>query len=380
VHSEEVQGLRVGVTGCDGLIGRHVRCRLHAEPGFEAVHIDRPSFTCPQTLLGLVAGCDAVIHLAGMNRGDDDEIERENPAIARSLVNAMETANVTPHVVFSSSTHVDKETAYGRSKRNAGHILADWATCTGARFTNLVLPHVFGEAGRPFYNSVVSTFCYQIAHGETPAIDHDGELELLHAQDVAELCVDILRSRSSGEIRPRGQEMRVSDLLEQVMRMAQRYGENVIPDFASSLDLRLFNTYRSYLFPDSYPRSLKLNSDQRGALFEAVKTDHGGQAFLSTTHPGVTRGDHFHFHKVERFLVLQGQAVIRVRHVLDDHVTEFYVDGREPVFIDMPTLHIHSIKNIGDGELLTLFWAHEILDPDNPDTYRDPVLRGEDYE
>lgn len=366
--------MRVVVTGSDGLIGRHVRCRLHAEPGFEAVPIDRPSFTCPQTLAVLVAGCDAIIHLAGMNRGDDDEIEQENPAIARSLVKAMETAAVRPHVVFSSSTHLDRDTAYGRSKRNAGHILANWATRTGGRFTNLILPHVFGEGGRPFYNSVVSTFCYQVAHGETPAIDHDGELELLHAQEVAGLCIDMIRAQSAVDIRPRGQRMRVSELLERVTGMAERYNDGVMPAFPSALDLSLFNTYRSYLFPDSYPRPLTLNSDQRGSLFEAVKTDHGGQAFLSTTHPGITRGDHFHFQKVERFLVLQGQAVIRVRHILDDQVTEFDVDGREPVFIDMPTLHTHSITNIGDGELLTLFWAHEILDPDNPDTYRDPVL------
>lgn len=368
--------MKVGVTGAAGLIGWHVMCRLRTEPDMEPIGAGRDELRDPAALDAFVEGCDAVIHLAGMNRGDDTHIERTNVGLAESLAAAMERTGTRPHVVFSSSTHVDRDTAYGRSKRAAAAVLDGWAARCSGVFTNLVLPHVFGERGRPFYNSVVSTFCYQIARGESPAIERDGELELLHAQEVADVALDAIRTGRCGEVRPAGRSMSVSEMLDRVSGMAGRYAAGVIPRFGSLFDLRLFNTYRSYLFPDFYPRTLELRTDHRGSLFEAVKTDHGGQAFLSATQPGVTRGDHFHFNKVERFLVLRGEAVIRVRRLLDEQVVEFKASGDEPVFVDMPTLHTHSITNTGEGELLTLFWAHEILDPDRPDTYREPVLTG----
>ncbi|MFB4202413.1 UDP-2-acetamido-2,6-beta-L-arabino-hexul-4-ose reductase [wastewater metagenome] len=365
--------VKIGVTGVAGLIGWHTRCRLQAEDGVEVVAAGRELFDSATALERFVSDCDAVIHLAGMNRGDDAEMRQVNVGLAESLTSACERAGVTPHVVFSSSTHIDKDTVYGQSKRKAAEIFAEWADRRGARFTNLVLPHVFGECGRPYYNSVVSTFCYQLARGETPSIAHDGQLELLHAQEVAELALAAIRSGRTGEQRPAGREMRVSEMLNSVTAHAERYRAGVIPEFRDVFELRLFNTFRSYLFPDYYPRPLKLHADNRGALFEGVKTDHGGQAFLSTTKPGITRGDHFHFNKVERFLVLQGEAIIRLRRMFDDRVIEFPVSGSEPAFVDMPTLHTHNITNVGGGELLTLFWSHEIFDPDNPDTYREPV-------
>ena len=140
------------------------------------------------------------------------------------------------------------------------------------------------------------------------------------------------------------------------------------------MELDFFNTYRSYLYPDHYPVPLNLRTDARGGLFEAVKSHQGGQTFLSTTHPGVTRGRHYHHHKVERFLVVSGQAEIRIRRLFGDEVRVFKVNGAEPCFIDMPTFHTHEITNVGDTDLLTLFWSHEIFDPSNPDTYSEPVI------
>jgi UDP-2-acetamido-2,6-beta-L-arabino-hexul-4-ose reductase len=124
-----------------------------------------------------------------------------------------------------------------------------------------------------------------------------------------------------------------------------------------------------------FPRPLKLNTDARGTLFEAVKGGGGGQTFLSTTLPGVTRGNHFHLNKVERFLVVQGEAVIRIRKVLSDEVWEYRVCGAQPAYVDMPTLHTHSIENVGETELVTLFWTHDLFDPANPDTFADEVLK-----
>jgi UDP-2-acetamido-2,6-beta-L-arabino-hexul-4-ose reductase len=137
----------------------------------------------------------------------------------------------------------------------------------------------------------------------------------------------------------------------------------------------LFNSYRAALYPDGFPRPLALNTDARGTLFEAVKGGGGGQTFLSTTKPGVIRGDHFHLNKVERFLVVQGNAVIRIRKFMSDEVLEYHVSGDTPASVDMPTLHTHSIENTGDADLLTLFWTHDLFDPENPDTFADKVLK-----
>ncbi|MDA9136440.1 capsule biosynthesis protein CapF, partial [Ascidiaceihabitans sp.] len=152
------------------------------------------------------------------------------------------------------------------------------------------------------------------------------------------------------------------------------YTANIYPDLSDVFDLTLFNTYRAAIYPDGWPRSLKLNTDTRGTLFEAVKAGGGGQTFLSTTEPGITRGDHFHLNKVERFLVVQGEAVIRIRKVLTDKVWDYRVSGDTPAYVDMPTLHTHSIENVGQGPLLTLFWTNDLFDSQKPDTYADKVL------
>jgi UDP-2-acetamido-2,6-beta-L-arabino-hexul-4-ose reductase len=151
------------------------------------------------------------------------------------------------------------------------------------------------------------------------------------------------------------------------------YADGTLPRFETPLDLDLFNTLRAFRFPQHYPVALDWRADQRGRLFEAVKTAHGGQCFASWTHPGFVRGNHYHRRKIERFLVASGKATIRIRRLMSTEVHSFEVDGEHPVFIDMPTLHTHNITNTGSGELVTLFWSHEIFDPAAPDTYPEAV-------
>jgi UDP-2-acetamido-2,6-beta-L-arabino-hexul-4-ose reductase len=180
--------------------------------------------------------------------------------------------------------------------------------------------------------------------------------------------------RKGGEVRMTGVKSKVSELLARLEHMSALYLDQVVPDLRNPIDLDLFNTYRSYLFPDYYPVSVKCHSDSRGNLFEAVRSFSGGQIFFSNTHPGITRGNHYHNRKVERFLVVEGDALIRVRKLFSGNVSEFRVSGRVPQFVDIPTLHTHSISNIGDSNLATLFWAHEIFDPNDSDTYPEPVV------
>ncbi len=356
------------------MIGWRLRAFLNGQAGVTVKVANRSTFADPNALDDFVRSCDAIVHLAGMNRGDSVELETVNIRLAEDLVKSCERQKSQAHIIFSSSTHIYKEGSYGRSKRICAEHFRQWAKKSGGEFSNMILPHVFGECGKPFYNSVVSTFCHQLAQGEAPQIIDDSPLELAHAQTVAEIIYDLLLTKKTGDITVEGVPMMVSELLEKLRAMADSYEAHIIPDLRDRLDLALFNTYRSYLFPQAYPRDLQLHEDDRGHLFEAVKNLNGGQSFVSTTKPGITRGNHYHLSKLERFLVVRGRAEICLRRMFKDEIVKFEVSGDRPQYIDIPTLHTHTIANTGDTELLTLFWAHEIYDPSATDTIPEPVV------
>ncbi len=360
----------IAITGADGFLGWHLRCRLH---GSEPRLVVPQDFETVEALAQALGPATTVIHLAGMNRGPEDEVYATNIRLASQLIQALDLAGIVPTILFANSTHSLGETAFGRSKREASFILADWARARGGRYVDVILPHLFGEGGRPFYNSGFATFCHQLAHGEEPQIIQDGQLELLHAQRA---CARFLELAQEGEGTQRltGAPMRVSEALGRLREIQATYLSGIVPDLSDPLTLEFFNTFRSYLYPAHYPVPLQLRTDNRGSLFEAVKSQQGGQTFISTTHPGITRGRHFHRHKVERFLVMAGKAEIRIRRLFDDEVKVFPVTGDEPCFIDIPTFHTHEITNMGEQELVTLFWSHELFDPSNPDTYAEPVI------
>lgn len=368
--------MKIVITGANGLLGRHIHLHLRAREAYrgELVLLDRHAFNDDATLTDALRDAEWVIHCAGINRDSDERVEYGNRELAERLTQALQGVGATPHLFYANSVQRDRDVAYGRGKLAAHQVFADWSERGSGRYTELVLPHVFGEGGRPHYNSAIHTFCHQLAQGEDLAINGGGQLELLHAQDIAAAIVAAFERGQTGELRLQGRSMSVAAAAGKLVDMHRSYTGDVIPDLRDAFDLQLFNTLRSFLYPGYYPKALKLHSDDRGALFEGVKNRNGGQAFLSTTKPGITRGNHYHFNKVERFLVVKGQAVIRIRHLLDDKVEEFHVSGEAPAYVDMPTLHTHSITNTGEEELLTLFWSHEIFDPDNPDTYFEPVL------
>jgi len=363
----------VGITGAPGMLGTHTRALLHVDPRFEAIAGDRTTFQTSAALDAFVSRCDTIVHYAGLNRGLAEDVRTVNVGLAQALVDACERADRRPHIVFASSTHIARDTPYGAAKRECTAIFERWATKHAATFTNFILPHVFGEGGKPFHNSVVATFARQLATGERPQIDVDGELELLHASHVAMLVRDAIATNRGGERRPSGTPLRVSELLENLCALDQRYREGIVPELRDAFDRELFNVVRTERYAVAPIVDLVLRSDSRGTLFETVKTINGGQSFVSTTKPGITRGEHFHFKKLERFIVLRGQATIAVRHLFDGGVQTFAVSGERPQFIDMPTLHPHNITNVGDAELITQFWTDVIFDPENPDTFAEKV-------
>jgi len=365
----------MAITGASGFLGWHLRCHFHHAAAIQARSLSDQAFDSVEALAAAVGPASTVIHLAGMNRGPESEVYETNIELARKLTAALDLQGIAPTILFANSIHSLGDSAFGRSKREASRLLAGWAQARGARYVDVILPHLFGEGGRPFYNSGFATFCHQLAKGEEPQILQDGQVELIHAQRVAARFLALAQDgATAGTIRVEGTPMRVSEALARLRAIHETHRAGIIPDLADPFTLDCFNTYRSYLYPDHYPMRLQLHTDARGGLFEAVKSQHGGQAFLSTTHPGVTRGRHYHHHKLERFLVVSGEAEIRIRRLFDDQVRVFRVRGAEPCYIDMPTFHTHEITNVGSEDLLTLFWSHEIFDPSSPDTYLEPVI------
>lgn len=369
------------ITGARGLLGWHASARIHAincaaryhgdGPPHELCQVDRPIYDDTAALTAALDGADAILHFAGINRGDDATIEEGNPAIARKLVAACAAAGVAPHIVYANSVHAALDTPYGRSKRIAAEIFGEAA---GTRYTDLVLPHIFGEGARPFYNNVTATLIDHVLKGTEPTLTPDGRVQLLHAGAAVQIAIDSAIAKTGGRLTPKGRDTSVVALYNRLRALHAAYEANIFPNVDDPFDLDLFNSYRTACYPARYPIPLKLNSDSRGTLFESAKGGNASQSFLSTTHPGQIRGDHFHINLVERFLVVGGDAVIRIRRVLTDEIHEFVVSGDVPVAIDMPPLHTHHIENCGEVELLTFFWAHRVFDPARTDTFADPVV------
>lgn len=373
--------MKIVVTGAGGLLGWHAAARIHAsncaarfmsqEKLYDLVMLDHRGFDDDATLAAALTGADAVLHFAGVNRAPDAVVEEANPTIARRLSAACMKLGAHPHVVYANSTHAISDTPYGRSKRIAGEILSG----IGGRYTDLVLPNIFGEGARPRYNNVTATFIEAVIAGETPQINPEGKVALLHAGAAAQAAIDAVANGHDGLLCPDAHVMPVPELFAMLQGFQGDYAANIFPDLRDPFNVALFNSYRAALYPDGFPRPLKLNTDERGTLFEVAKGGGGGQCFASWTEPEVTRGDHFHLNKVERFLVIQGEAIIRMRRVLGGPVLEYPVSGDVPAAVDMPTLHTHSIENVGQAPLLTLFWTHDLFDPTAPDTFLDPVLK-----
>ncbi len=367
--------MKVAVTGGAGFLGWHVRCALR-RLGHDAVSVDRDVFADDTALRAAVSAADVVFHCAGVNRAATDaEVADGNRRLADRLVWALSEAGVAPAVVYTNSTKSEVGGVYGEAKQSAAISLERWATSVGARFVDLVLPHLFGEYGRPNYNSAVTTFAHNLAVGEPSGVVREGQLELAHAQDVAATMLEL--ADGAGRVRHRldGRRITVGEVFDLMSEQYRRYvEERVVPSFADRFELQVFNTLRSQLFLQGhYPVALTLHEDARGGFAELMRADGVGQTSISTTVPGVTRGDHYHLDKIERFVVVAGSARLRLRRLLTEEVIEFDVVGDVPVAIDMPPLTTHNITNTGDGIMTTVFWAGDHFDPAAPDTYAEAV-------
>ena len=371
--------IRVGITGQPGFMGTHLFNLLGTQPDMERIPFEDGYFADEAKLRDFVRRCDAVVHLAAMNRHPDPQVIYDtNVRLVEQLIAAMEAEKVTPHVLFSSSTQEERDNLYGASKREGRRLFGEWARRNHAKFTGCVIPNVFGPYGRPNYNSVVATFCHKLTHGETPEIQVDGSIKLIYVGDLCQEFIRIIRSGETADMLPiaPGGERKVTELLRLFEQFKSGYFDRgVIPELADRFEVQLFNSFRGYIDQrEFFPFGLKKNSDARGDFVEVARLGSmGGQVSFSTTRPGITRGNHYHTRKIERCAVIRGRARIEMRRIGTGEKLSFELDGEAPAFVDMPVWYTHNITNIGDEDLYTIFWINEFFDPADPDTFFEEV-------
>ena len=378
--------IRVGITGQVGFVGTHLFNTLGLSTDkFQRIPFEDAYFSDEKKLKVFVQSCDTIVHLAAMNRYKDPEVlYQTNIGLVRQLIAACEETNSTPHILFSSSTQEEWDNLYGRSKKEGRELLEKWADQNNAQFTGLIIPNVYGPFGNPYYNSVVATFCHQLTHHEQPKIEIDGEIKLIYVGElVAQIIETIEEVHSEHPDDVVIQQIKLQHTtavhVSRILQLLKTYQLNYfekgeIPALDTPFHRNLFNTFLSYIDHSTlFPFKLKLYIDERGSFVETIKLISGGQVSFSTTFPGVTRGNHFHTRKAERFAVIKGKARIDLRHIGTNKVLSFELDGKEPSFVDMPVWYTHNITNIGEDELYTLFWINEHFDSKDPDTYFEKV-------
>jgi UDP-2-acetamido-2,6-beta-L-arabino-hexul-4-ose reductase len=364
----------IGITGYTGFIGSYLYNFLKLKEQVELVTIEDNYFDQEKNLRNCVRKCNVILHFAAVNRHQDEQyLFDTNVFLVKKLLAAIQEEKGRPHLFLSSSIQEDRDNPYGRSKKTGRELMSIWAKEIGAKFTGLVIPNVFGPFGLPFYNSVIATFSYQLTHHENPAILQDDEVKLIYVDELARTIWKLILEENNDalfEIQPTA-ICKVSELLEKLMTFKSEYFEKgIIPFIHENFDRNLFNTFRSFIdYQDYYPFSLEQHHDDRGFFAELVKSSIPGQFSYSLTKPGITRGNHFHTRKIERFIVIAGKAKINLRRMGTGKLLSFDIDGLSPSFVDIPVWHTHNIINTGTEDLITLFWVNEFFNPDDPDTY-----------
>jgi UDP-2-acetamido-2,6-beta-L-arabino-hexul-4-ose reductase len=366
------------VTGAAGFLGRHLVEALRRRADVSSV-VEITRGSTAEMWERALADADVVFHLAGVNRPADPlEFVSGNTELTAGICRMLKRHDRRPMLVHASSRLAAEDSAYGRSKRAAEEAISNWSAETGGRAVVFRLKNIFGKWCRPNYNSVTATFCHNISNGLPISISNPAlEIELVYIDDVIAALLGCMDRPVSGfEVGEVATAYRVTlaKLAATIAAFRESRDTLVLPSLEGDFLKRLYATYLSYLEPSNFAYNLKKQEDPRGSLAEFMKSAHFGQLFVSRTKPGITRGNHYHQTKTEKFLVLEGQAVVRFRSILGGEVIEYHVNGRDYRVVDIPPGYAHSIENVGDGELVTLFWASEVFDPQRTDTIMSPVL------
>lgn len=382
--------MNILVTGAKGFVGRNLISQLHNIQSGKAKNyaisanikvFEYDIDSDPSELDIYCKNADFVFNLAGVNRPKNpSELMEGNFGFASVLLNALKKHGNTCPVMISSSTQAALENPYGESKRAGENLLFEYAKETGAKVLVYRFPNVFGKWCRPNYNSVVATFCNNIANGFPIQVNDPAVvMKLVYVDDVVneliaaltndehqegDYCtVPVVHTITLGEI---------ADLLHSFKESRISLG---VPDVGDAFVKKLYSTYLSYLPKDQFGYPLKMNVDNRGSFTEIIRTPDRGQFSVNISKPHITKGNHWHHTKNEKFVVVSGKGVIRFRDMneVESKVIEYFVSGDKIEVIDIPTGYTHNIENLGDTDMVTFMWCNECFNPQHPDTFFEEV-------
>ena len=344
--------MKVGITGHRGFIGGFLKNYLEHFTDFIPLEKE-PSDD--------FSDVEVVVHFAEKNRGDDNEVYSANRDSCHNLIESLKGTDI--RLIYASSTHQEDDNLYGLYRRENVKDFKD-----NIRNVNVIqIPNVYGPFCKPNYNSFVATFCDKVIKGEELDIT-DNKVNLIYVEDLCIAISNIIESEGCGDISILSTTKTVKEIYNKLKYFKHMYLDSLtIPEIHNDFDLNLFNTFRSYIPNEKRLFKVKKFIDERGRLSELLKSKIQGQMFFSTTKPDFIRGRHFHRKRIERFCILEGQALIKMRRVGTDDIIEYKVDGEDYVVFDTPIFYTHSLENIGDSDLIAVFWMNDILDENEID-------------
>lgn len=365
--------MKILVTGAKGFIGKNLIAELRNRKYDDIFVYDRD--TDPFLLDGFCKEADFVFHLAGVNRPkEQSEFMEGNFGFTSNLLGSLKKHDNTCPVMISSSIQAELDNPYGESKKAGEDLLFSYGEETGSKVLVYRFPNVFGKWCRPNYNSAVATFCHNIAHDLSIKVnDPSIEMNLVYIDDVVNELIDALEGKEnrSGEFceAPVVHTITLGEIVDLIYSFKKSRENRSVPNMSDEFTKKLYSTYLSYLPEDQFSYELKMNVDQRGSFTEFIKTPDRGQVSVNISKPGITKGNHWHHTKNEKFLVVSGKGVIRFRKIDSEEVIEYFVSGDKMEVVDIPTGYTHNIENLGDTNMVTIMWANEQFDPEKPDTY-----------
>lgn len=378
--------MKILITGAEGFIGKNlladlknIQCgkKKSSLKELELFYFEKGD--TQKTLASYCKDCDVVVHLAGVNRPKEEaEFQEGNADLTKTVLDALLLAKNPATVILSSSTQAALDNPYGFSKRQAEDAVFAYAEASGAKVCVYRLPNVFGKWSKPNYNSAIATFCYNISRGMPITVNNRKvDLRLVYIDDVIEEFLRAIEGQPTRDgmycVVPIVYEQKLGDIVDLLYGFHAMRSDLSVPNVAEPFEKKLYATYLSFLDVDNLSYPLKMNVDHRGSFTEIIRTAGAGQFSVNISRPHITKGNHWHHTKNEKFLVVSGQGVIRFRKLGEEKIKEYYVSGDKLEVIDIPVGYTHNIENLGESDMVTFMWCNECFDPNHPDTFFEEV-------
>ena len=365
--------MKILVTGAKGFVGKNLVAELNNSGYSEIYECDIN--TTDEQLSQYTKNCEFVFHLAGVNRPEKEEdFMKGNFGFTSILLDKLKQNNNKSPILITSSIQAELDNPYGKSKKAGEDLMFEYSKETGAKVYVYRLTNLFGKWSRPNYNSVVATFCNNIAHNLPIKInDPEVTLNLAYIDDVLNEFINAMNGKASlkdnyGYI-PITHTVKLGEIAELINKFKKSRDNLQIPNMKNEFEKKLYSTYLSYLPENEFSYPVKMNIDNRGSFTELFKTEERGQVSVNISKPGIVKGNHWHHTKNEKFVVVSGKGIIRFRKIDSDEVIEYKVSGEKIEVVDIPCGYTHNIENVGDTDMVTIMWANEIFNPEKPDTY-----------